>query len=204
MYGFADTVCFELRRNARRMALCALAVFLCAPLLLKLFDAGARPAERAVETTSALAGIAAMCAVFRPERARGVRESVAVRGVPVAALWGVRAAWLLTAVLVFSCGCALLLRAMGCDVGRRAALAGFANAAFTGGEAALCAALAQSAVVGAALPALAFALDLCGLAPARLTLFCDWQGLAGNKLLLCLCGLAMLAAALRVRTLRDG
>lgn len=203
MCGFADIICFDLRRNARWMALSALGIFLLVPVLTYAFGANARAASRAMETASAFAGIAALCPVFVPERARGVRESVAAHGLPVAMVWGVRAAWLLIAVWMFSYGSALVLNALGCDTGYRTAMAGFSNAAFTGGIAALCAAASGSAALGAGVSLLLLALNACGVAPSLLTLFCNWKGLPDNKLPLCLIGIALTAAAVCVRTARE-
>lgn len=199
---FAEAMRLDLRRNALWMALAALLIFLLAPLAGALAPMTLRQTARAVEAASALAGVAALCALFFPERARGVRETVAARGAPLWGVWAVRAVWLLTALWVSSCACALLLEAQGCEASRRMALAGFANAAFTGGLAALCAAFSGSLALAAALPSLWFAVDLCGLIPPRLTLFTDAFGLPGNKLPLCLAGLLLLALAVLIRTRR--
>ena len=139
MSCFAEAMRLDLRRNALWMALAALLIFLLAPLAGMFAQMTARQTARAVEAASALAGVAALCGLFFPERERGVREAVAAQGVPLWTVWAARAVWLLVALWVSSCAAALLLEAQGSEISRRMALAGFANAAFTGGLAALCA-----------------------------------------------------------------
>ena len=168
----------DLRRHALWMALAALPFFLAAPLICALAALGGREAALAVETSSALAGAAALCALFFPERAHG-----AASGAHGAPLWA--------------------LEATGCSFAPRAAWAGFANAAFLGGAAALAAAASGSAFLAAALCALWFALDVCGLLPPALTLFALAHGLPGNKLFLCLAGLAFTALAVSIRLRAD-
>ena len=202
MSCFAEAMRLDLRRNALWMALAALLIFLLAPLAGMSAQMTARQTARAVEAASALAGVAALCGLFFPERERGVREAIAARGVPLWMVWSARAVWLLVALWVSSCAAALLLEVQGSEISRRMALAGFANAAFTGGLAALCAAFSGSLALAAALPSLWFAVDLCGLIPPRLTLFTDAFGLPGNKLTLFLAGLLLLALAVLVRTRR--
>lgn len=80
----------DLRRHALWMALAALPFFLAAPLICALAALGGREAALAVETSSALAGAAALCALFFPERAHGAASGA--HGAPLWALWGVRAA----------------------------------------------------------------------------------------------------------------
>ena len=109
----------------------------------------------------------------------------------------------MVALWVSSWIAALLLEAIGCSFAPRAAWAGFANAAFLGGAAALAAAASGSAFLAAALCALWFALDLCGLLPPALTLFALAHGLPGNKLFLCLAGLAFTALAVSIRLRAD-
>lgn len=190
----------DLRRHALWMALAALPFFLAAPLICALAALGGREAALAVETSSALAGAAALCALFLPECAR--RADSGAHGAPLWALWGVRAAWLVVALWVSAWIAALLLEAIGCSFAPRAACAGFANAAFLGGAAALAAA-SGSAFLAAALCALWFALDVCGLLPPALTLFALARGLSGNKLFLCLAGLAFTALAVSIRLRAD-
>ena len=86
----------DLRRHALWMALAALPFFFAAPLICALAALGGREAALAVETSSALAGAAALCALFFPERAHGAASGA--HGAPLWALWGVRAAWLVVAL----------------------------------------------------------------------------------------------------------
>ena len=65
------------------------------------------------------------------------------------------------------------------------------------------AAASGSAFLAAALCALWFALDVCGLLPPALTLFALARGLSGNKLFLCLVGLAFTALAVSIRLRAD-
>ena len=104
---------YRLRRHALWMALAALPFFLAAPLICALAALGRREAALAVETSSALAGAAALCALFLPECAR--RADSGAHGAPLWALWSVRAAWLVVALLVSSWITALLLEATGCS-----------------------------------------------------------------------------------------
>ena len=99
----------DLRRHALWMALAALPFFLAAPLICALAALGGREAALAVETSSALAGAAALCALFFPERAHGAASGA--HGAPLWALWGVRAAWLVVALWVSAWITALLLEA---------------------------------------------------------------------------------------------
>ncbi len=198
-----EAVRLDLRRNALWRALAALMIFLLASLVCILARPDGREAAWTLESAPAIAGVVALCALFSPEQERGVRESVAARGLPVTAVWAVRALWLLAAVWVGAFACALLLDAAGGAPGEQLCLRCFANAAFLGGFAALCSALSGSAFFAAALSALWLALDWCGVMPSGLTLFGDALGLPGNKLTLCLAGLAMLALALPVRARRE-
>lgn len=198
-----EAVRLDLRRNALWRALAALMIFLLASLVCILARPEGREAAWTLESAPAIAGVVALCALFSPEQERGVRESVAARGLPVTAVWAVRALWLLAAVWVGAFACALLLDAAGGAPGEQLCLRCFANAAFLGGFAALCSALSGSAFFAAALSALWLALDWCGVMPSGLTLFGDALGLPGNKLTLCLAGLAMLALALPVRARRE-
>ena len=72
-----------------------------------------------------------------------------------------------------------------------------------GGAGSSSAAASGSAFLAAALCALWFALDLCGLLPPALTLFALAHGLPGNKLFLCLAGLAFTALAVSIRLRAD-
>ena len=141
----------DLRRHALWMALAALPFFFAAPLICALAALGGREAALAVETSSALAGRGgAVRVVFSRTRARrGFRG--AWRAL-LWALWGVtRCLLLVVALWVSSWIAALLLEAIGCSFAPRAAWAGFANAAFLGGAAALAAAASGSAFLAAAL-----------------------------------------------------
>lgn len=94
MSCFAEAMRLDLRRNALWMALAALLIFLLAPLAGMSAQMTARQTARAVEAASALAGVAALCGLFFPERERGVREAIAARGVPLWTVWAARAVWL--------------------------------------------------------------------------------------------------------------